>query len=142
MLLGKKSIRTTFLRNVISQRTLKHLKFIRLKKLHCSFENNTENQNKYFILISINLYENVFPFLLHICLVSIFQKNTERLSYTSIWSFASKVFSFFAFFFKIKIKSYIQWVTLIFEQSCWRDKIPKLTKNILFHFRYLWNLSR
>jgi len=33
-----------------------------MEKLHCSSENNTENQNKYFILIIINLKEYMFFF--------------------------------------------------------------------------------
>jgi hypothetical protein len=31
-----------------------------MEKLHCSSENNTENQNKYFILISIETYTRMF----------------------------------------------------------------------------------
>lgn len=77
-----------------------------MEKLHCSSENNTENQNKYFILIIINLKEYMFFFLLFIpliCFFSIFRK-TERLSHISIRSFASKLIIFFFYFILEKLK--------------------------------------
>lgn len=78
-----------------------------MEKLHCSSENNTENQNKYFILIIINLKEYMFFFLLFIpliCFFSIFRK-TERLSHISIRSFASKLIIFYFILEKLKILS-------------------------------------
>ena len=54
-----------------------------MEKLHCSSENNTENQNKYFILIIINLKEFMFfsPFhSSHLFLFDI-SKNGKAITY-------------------------------------------------------------